>query len=402
MRLRWRNEKDVIDRIRALKQEIEQLSIEEIQHERSGDLARAAEIKHGTLPAREQELETLSVRLSEMQGDDSLLREEVGEEDVARVVAAWTGIPVAKMMSTEIEKLLNLETILAERVIGQPEAIEAISDAIRRNKSGIGDEHRLTGTFLFLGPTGVGKTELAKTIAQFLFDDERALTRIDMSEYMERHAVSRLIGAPPGYVGYDQGGQLTETVRRRPYSVVLFDEIEKAHPDVFNVFLQLLDEGRLTDGQGRLVDFRNTIVIMTSNIGSDLILGADDVETVKPQVQTLLRSVFRPEFLNRLDEIITFRRLGREQILRIVDLEMARLARRVADRNITLSLAPDAAEAVADAGFDPAFGARPLKRALQTMVQNPLANALLAGTIADGQTVRVVRAPDGDGLTFET
>ena len=273
---------------------------------------------------------------------------------------------------------------MAERVVGQPRAIQAVADAIRRNKSGIGDENRPTGTFLFLGPTGVGKTELAKTIAGFLFDDERALTRIDMSEYMERHAVSRLIGAPPGYVGYDQGGQLTEVVRRRPYSVILLDEIEKAHPDVFNVFLQLLDEGRLTDGQGRLVDFRNAIVVMTSNIGSDLILGAEDLDAVRDQIHDRLRQAFRPEFLNRLDEVITFRRLTRAHILRIVDLEVERLHHRIGDRSLRLELTDPAREHLADLGFDPAFGARPLKRAVQQHIQNPLARRLLAGDFPTG------------------
>ncbi len=404
MQLRWKNEKGVIDRIRGLKQELEQLAIEEKQHERAGDLARAAEIKHGTIPTKERELSELSDRLQELQGENSLLREEVGGEDIARVVSTWTGIPVSKMMSSEMQKLLELETILEERVVGQPRAIQAVSDAIRRNKSGIGDENRPTGTFLFLGPTGVGKTELAKTIASFLFDDERALTRIDMSEYMERHAVSRLIGAPPGYVGYDQGGQLTEVVRRRPYSVVLFDEIEKAHPDVYSVFLQLLDEGRLTDGQGRLVDFRNTIIIMTSNIGSDLILGADDLDGIASQIRDRLHQAFKPEFLNRLDEVITFNRLGRDQILRIVDLEVRRLQQRLAERQIGIELTDTARNHLADLGYDPAFGARPLKRAVQTYLQNPLAKELLSGAIPDGAQVRIApRSGDGEGeFTFET
>jgi len=395
MRLRWKNEKDVIDRIRELKASIEQLAIEEKQYERDGDLSRAAEIKHGKLPAAERELESLSSRLEDLQQESSLLREEVGEEDIARVVSTWTGIPVSKMMAGEMQKLLRLEAILEERVVGQPRAIEAISDAIRRNKSGIGDERRPTGVFLFLGPTGVGKTELAKTIAEFLFNDERALTRIDMSEYMERHAVSRLIGAPPGYVGYDQGGQLTEVVRRRPYSVILFDEVEKAHPDVFNIFLQLLDEGRLTDGQGRIVDFRNTIVIMTSNIGSDLILGADDIDSIAPQIQERLRATFKPEFLNRLDEVITFRRLAREHILRIVDLETDRLRTRLAERKLEITLTEAARERIATLGYDPAFGARPLKRAIQQYIQNPLAKRLLAGEFPDGSTVAIDAAGDG-------
>ncbi|MFW5717751.1 MAG: ATP-dependent Clp protease ATP-binding subunit, partial [Spirochaetota bacterium] len=298
MQLQWQNEKQVIDKIRDLKQRIEQLTIEEVQNERAGNLQRAAEIKHGEIPGLEKELAALDEKLADMQGQSRLLREEVSEEDIAKVVSAWTGIPVSKMMTSEMEKLLKLESILGERVIGQENAIRAVSDAIRRNKSGLSDPNRPTGTFMFIGPTGVGKTELAKTLAEFLFSDERALTRIDMSEYMEKHTVSRLIGAPPGYVGYDQGGQLTEVVRRRPYSVILFDEIEKAHPDVFNVLLQLLDEGRLTDGQGRLVDFRNTIVIMTSNIGSDLILQTEDIDAISDQIRDILRATFKPEFLN--------------------------------------------------------------------------------------------------------
>ncbi|MFP4151933.1 MAG: ATP-dependent chaperone ClpB [Alkalispirochaeta sp.] len=397
MQLRWKNEKGVIEEIRALKQEHEQLSIEEKQHEREGNLARAAEIKHGRIPEIERTLTKLSNRLQELQGDNSLLREEVSDEDIARVVSAWTGIPVSKMMSSEMQKLLELEEIMGERVVGQPRAIQAVADAIRRNKSGIGDENRPTGTFLFLGPTGVGKTELAKTIAGFLFDDERALTRIDMSEYMERHAVSRLIGAPPGYVGYDQGGQLTEVVRRRPYSVILFDEIEKAHPDVFNVFLQLLDEGRLTDGQGRLVDFRNAIVVMTSNIGSDLILGAEDLDAIRDRIDERLHQAFKPEFLNRLDEVITFRRLGREHILKIVDLEVGRLRRRLGDRKLTIDLTDAAREHLADLGYDPAFGARPLKRAVQHYIQNPLAKRLLAGDFPDGSKIVVDRGDIGTG-----
>ncbi|HKJ86107.1 MAG TPA: AAA family ATPase, partial [Spirochaetia bacterium] len=399
MQLQWQNEKKIIDQIRDLKQQIEQLTIEEVQNERAGNLNRAAEIKHGEIPTKEKELVELDTRLAGLQGTSRLLREEVSEEDIAAVVSTWTGIPVSKMLTSEMEKLLKLESILGERVIGQQNAIRAVADAIRRNKSGLSDVNRPSGTFMFIGPTGVGKTELAKTLAEFLFSDERALTRIDMSEYMEKHSVSRLIGAPPGYVGYDQGGQLTEVVRRRPYSVILFDEIEKAHPDVFNVLLQLLDEGRLTDGQGRLVDFRNTIVIMTSNIGSDLILQTEDIDTIRDEIRGILRSTFKPEFLNRLDEVITFHRLDKDQILKIVDLELRKVQKRLDDRKLTLEVSDKAKQHIADVGFDPAFGARPVKRAIQHQLQNSLARSLLAGTFPDGSTIKV--GVSGDELTFK-
>jgi ATP-dependent Clp protease ATP-binding subunit ClpB len=397
MQLQWQNEKEVIDQIRDLKQQIEQLAIDEVQFERDGNLARAAEIKHGEIPKLQNDLESLDGRLQELQGDNQLLREEVSEEDVARVVSTWTGIPVSKMLTSEMEKLLKLESILGRRVIGQERAIAAVSDAIRRNKSGLADINRPAGTFMFIGPTGVGKTELAKTLAEFLFDDERALTRIDMSEYMEKHSVSRLIGAPPGYVGYDQGGQLTEAVRRRPYSVILFDEVEKAHPDVFNALLQLLDEGRLTDGQGRHVDFRNTIIIMTSNLGSQMILQTEDLESIADQITELIRATFKPEFLNRLDEIITFHRLDKDQMLQIVDLELAKVAARLRERGLELEVSKKAKQLLVDVGYDPAFGARPLKRAVQSYLQNPLARELLSGTFAQGSiNVNV----DGDHLSF--
>ncbi|MFP4376703.1 MAG: ATP-dependent chaperone ClpB [Spirochaetales bacterium] len=399
MQLQWQNEKKVIDQIRDLKQQIEQLTIEEVQFERDGNLSRAAEIKHGEIPQLQRKLDALDEELAGLQGTNRLLREEVSEEDIAKVVSTWTGIPVSKMMTSEMEKLLKLESILGERVIGQERAIRAVADSIRRNKSGLADINRPTGTFMFIGPTGVGKTELAKTLAEFLFSDERALTRIDMSEYMEKHSVSRLIGAPPGYVGYDQGGQLTEVVRRRPYSVVLFDEIEKAHPDVFNVLLQLLDEGRLTDGQGRLVDFRNTIVIMTSNVGSDIILQADDLDAIADTIRDILRATFKPEFLNRLDEVITFHRLDKSQIEKIVDLELRKLQKRLDERKMTLQVSSEAKQKIADAGFDPAFGARPLKRAIQNELQNPLAKHLLAGNFQDGDTIRV--GAGAKGIVFK-
>ena len=394
MQMQWTNEKDVIDGIRELNQKLEELKIEEVRFEREGNLAKAAEVKHGLLPQTEAQLQERSEELARIQNDSQLLREEVTEEDIAGVVSTWTGIPVSKMMSSEMAKMLKLEDTLSQRVVGQDEAITAISDAIRRNKTGLSDVEKPLGTFIFIGPTGVGKTELAKTLAEYLFSDERALTRIDMSEYMEKHAVSRLIGAPPGYVGYDEGGQLTEAVRRRPYSVILFDEIEKAHPDVFNVLLQLLDDGRLTDGQGRQVDFRNALVIMTSNLGSNLILEAQDLDSVREALDQLLKATFRPEFLNRIDEIITFKRLGKDQIVEIVDIQIRRLIARLSDRKITLVVDDEAKQLLADQGFDPAYGARPLRRAIQSLIQNPLAKLLLSGEFADGDTVRITV---GDG-----
>jgi ATP-dependent Clp protease ATP-binding subunit ClpB len=399
MRLQWNNEKKVIDGIRELKSRLEQYKSDEVRFERDGNLTGAAEIKHGKIPEIKHQIEEKSAELAKMQGQSALLREEVTEEDIAEVVSTWTGIPVSKMLASEMAKYLQLESTLEKRVVGQKEAIRAVSDAIRRNKTGLSDEARPLGSFIFIGPTGVGKTELARTLADFLFDDERALTRIDMSEYMEKHAVSRLIGAPPGYVGYDQGGQLTEAVRRRPYSVVLFDEIEKAHPDVFNIMLQLLDDGRLTDGQGRLVDFRNAIIIMTSNIGSDLILQAADGDEINEKVHQLMRATFKPEFLNRVDEIITFHRLGKEEILSIVDIQLERLERRLASQHISLVLKPKAKELLASLGYDPAFGARPVKRTIQNLLQNQLAKMMLAGEIQDGGGVEV--SASGGNLTFK-
>ncbi len=398
MRLKWQNEKGIIDEIRKLKEELEGYKTEEAKYEREGNLTKAAEIKHGRIPETRKLIDEKSAKLASVQGDSSLLREEVSEEDIARVVSTWTGIPVSKMLSSEMAKYMRLESILAKRVIGQDEAIRAVSDAIRRNKTGLSDEGKPLGSFLFIGPTGVGKTELAKTLADFLFNDERALTRIDMSEYMEKFSVSRLIGAPPGYVGYDEGGQLTEAVRRRPYSVVLFDEIEKAHPDVFNVLLQLLDDGRLTDGQGRVVDFKNAIVIMTSNLGSDLILKTEDTDTIREQIEGLLKVSFKPEFLNRIDETITFTRLSKENLLSIVDIQLGRLAERLKARKLELKVDPKARAFVADAGYDPAYGARPLKRAVQNYVENPLAKSILSGNIKEGDTVAVGLGKEG--LTF--
>ncbi|MCL2706219.1 MAG: AAA family ATPase, partial [Spirochaetaceae bacterium] len=389
MQLQWRNEKKVIDEIRSLKQKIEDLKIEETKYEREGNLAKAAEIKHGLLPKIKSDLEKKSIELDKVQAGNVLLQEEVGEEDIAQVVSTWTGIPISKMLSSEIQKYLNLEDTLSSRVVGQDKAIKSIADAIRRNKTGLSEESKPLGAFIFIGPTGVGKTELAKALAEFLFNDEKALTRIDMSEYMEKHSVSRLIGAPPGYVGYDQGGQLTETVRRRPYSVILFDEIEKAHPDVFNVMLQLFDEGRLTDGQGRVVDFKNTIIIMTSNIGSDYILNAKKIEDAKDQIDKLLKTSFKPEFLNRIDEIIMFNRLGKAQIEKIIDIELNKLVKRIKSRKYTITFAKKTEEFLAETGYDPLFGARPLKRTIQSYIENPLAKLILAGSFSEGDTINV-------------
>ena len=395
MKARWESEKKDIQGIRELKQRIEDLKIEETRYEREGDLSKAAEVKHGKIPEAQKQLADLTGYMEQKRnaaagsgkGSPALLREEVCEEDIAGVVSVWTGIPVAKMLSGEMQKYLDLEKVLERRVVGQDQALTAVADAIRRNKAGLSDAARPLGSFLFLGPTGVGKTELAKTLADFLFNDEKALTRIDMSEYGEKHSVSRLIGAPPGYVGYEQGGQLTEAVRRRPYSVILFDEIEKAHPEVFNVFLQILDDGRLTDGQGRMVDFKNVIIIMTSNLGSDIILEGADWKLIKDSLAELLKQTFRPEFLNRIDETVIFNRLGKSEIGKIVDIQLAHLTTRLAGRKITLRLTGEAKEMLAERGYDPQFGARPLKRTIQAELENPLAKLVIAGKIGEGDTV---------------
>ncbi|MDR2730759.1 MAG: ATP-dependent chaperone ClpB [Treponema sp.] len=390
MNARWENEKKYIEKIRKLKQQIEELKIEESRYEREGDLSKAAEVKHGKIPEAEKQLLSLTNQMEKKRegvNGSALLREEVSEEDIASVVSAWTGIPVSKMLSGELQKYLDLEKVLEKRVVGQSEALGAVANAIRRNKAGLSDTARPLGSFLFLGPTGVGKTELAKTLADFLFNDEKALTRIDMSEYGEKHSVSRLIGAPPGYVGYEQGGQLTEAVRRRPYSVILFDEIEKAHPEVFNVFLQILDDGRLTDGQGRVVDFRNVIIIMTSNLGSDLILTAKNINEIRGSLLELLKQSFRPEFLNRIDETVIFNQLGKSEIGKIIDIQLTRLAHRLAERKITLKVTDAAKELLATRGYDPLFGARPLKRTIQSDLENPLAKQVISGAIRESDTV---------------
>ncbi len=391
LRSRWEQEKEVIGRIRALKAQLEEVRAEADRAERAADFAKAAELRYGKAVEIEKQIQAAQARLQELQGGHALLKEEVDEEDIAEIVGRWTGIPVSRLMEGEIAKLIKMEERLHERVIGQDEAVSAVANAVRRNRSGLSDPNRPVGSFIFLGPTGVGKTELARALAEFLFDNEQALIRLDMSEYQEKHTVARLIGAPPGYVGYDEGGQLTEAVRRRPYSVVLFDEIEKAHPDVFNILLQILDDGRLTDGQGRTVDFRNTVIIMTSNLGSQIIqeMAGRPFEEVRESVLAVLRDHFRPEFLNRVDEVIVFRPLTQEQLGAIVDIQLKRLEKRLADRHIQLVVTDAGRKLLAQRGWDPVYGARPLKRTIQRVVQDPLAMMLLEGKFSDGDTVEV-------------
>jgi len=397
LRSRWDQEKEVIARIRALKANLEEVRHDADRAERTADFAKAAELRYGKVVGIEKQLEEANSRLAELQGGQPLLKEEVSEEDIAEIVARWTGIPVSKLMEGEVAKLIQMEERLHDRVIGQEEAVSAVANAVRRSRSGLSDPNRPVGSFIFLGPTGVGKTELARALAEFLFDNEQALIRLDMSEYQEKHTVARLLGAPPGYVGYDEGGQLTEAVRRRPYSVVLFDEIEKAHPDVFNVLLQILDDGRLTDGQGRTVDFRNTVLIMTSNLGGQLIqeMASRPFEAVRDAVTAVLRDHFKPEFLNRVDEIIVFRSLTHEQLASIVDIQLRRLEKRLAERKVALIVTDQARKLLAERGWDPVYGARPLKRAIQRLVQDPLAMRLLEGKFGEGDTVEV-DAKDGE------
>jgi ATP-dependent Clp protease ATP-binding subunit ClpB len=396
MKAQWQQEKETLGAVGKIKQEIDQAKIEAEQAQRRGDLSKAAEISYGRIPQLQKQMSEAEKKLASNQGRPQFLKEEVTADDIAEVVARWTGIPVTRLLESERERLTKLEQELAERVIGQPEAVRAVADAVRRSRAGLQDPNRPIGSFIFLGPTGVGKTETARALAEFLFDDERAMVRIDMSEYMEKHAVARLIGAPPGYVGYEEGGQLTEAVRRRPYSVILFDEIEKAHPDVFNILLQILDDGRLTDSQGRTVDFRNSVIIMTSNIGSTFILehARGDWAIVETQVMAEIRRVFKPEFLNRVDDIIIFRPLDQEHIEKIVDLQLKRLEQLLADRKITILVTPEAKKILAEEGYDPAFGARPLKRSIQRLIQNPLAMAVLDGRFGDGDTVVVDVGPN--------
>jgi ATP-dependent Clp protease ATP-binding subunit ClpB len=387
----WQIEKDAIAAIRKLKEQIDQLKLEEQRYERAGDLQRTAEIRYGKLAAAEKELAAAQQRLAELQKNKRMLKEEVDEEDIAKLVSKWTGIPVGRLLEGEVQKLVGMEDRLRQRVVGQEDALAKVAGAIRRSRAGLSDPKRPIGSFIFLGPTGVGKTELARALAEFLFDDERAMIRIDMSEYMEKHSVARLIGAPPGYVGYEEGGQLTERVRRHPYSVVLFDEIEKAHPDVFNILLQILEDGRLTDGKGRTVDFRNTVLIMTSNVGSAAIseLATKDPEKARREAMDALRASFRPEFLNRVDEIVIFNPLGKDQLEKIVEMQLTQVEKMLSERNVTLELSPAARKLVLAEGYDPAYGARPLRRTLQRLVQDPLAMQILEGKILPGDHVKV-------------
>jgi ATP-dependent Clp protease ATP-binding subunit ClpB len=403
LKARWENEKKVIDQLRKLQEDTEQARLQAEAAERGNDFQKAAEITHGVIPALQRQQQKLQAQLKEVQGgDQAMLKEEVTADDIAEIVGKWTGIPVSRLLEGEMQKLLHMEERLHDRVVGQEEAVSAVSNAVRRSRSGLSDPNRPIGSFIFLGPTGVGKTELARALAEFLFDDERAMVRLDMSEYGEKHTVARLLGAPPGYIGYEEGGQLTEAIRRRPYSVILFDEIEKAHPDVFNVLLQLLDDGRLTDGQGRTVDFRNTVIIMTSNIGSTIIqdyLLQGNQEEMKQRVLEAVQMSFRPEFLNRIDEIIIFKSLSVQQIKRIVEIQLDILRKRLAERKIGLVLTDRAEGAVAVAGHDPVYGARPLKRAIQRLIIDPIAQRILAGEFREGDTV-TADADDNGKITF--
>jgi ATP-dependent Clp protease ATP-binding subunit ClpB len=401
MKAHWQHEKDLIQTIRKIKEEQEQLGMEEQRAEREGDLARVAEIRYGRATKLQTRLEEANQKLSDLQQNSKMLKEEVDDEDVAEVISRWTGIPVSKMLEGEREKLVHMETRIHEIVIGQDEAVEAVSNAVRRARSGLQDPNRPIGSFIFMGPTGVGKTELAKALAEFIFDSDQAIVRVDMSEYMEKHAVARLIGAPPGYVGYEEGGYLTEAVRRRPYAVVLFDEIEKAHPEVFNVLLQILDDGRMTDGHGRTVDFKNTIIIMTSNVGSQWIqeLGSSQRDEMEKRITEALRAQFKPEFLNRIDETIIFHNLTPNEIVKIVDIQIGRLARRLADNNIELILSDGSRQFIAEKGYDPIYGARPLKRVIQQYIENPLSLEILKGNIAE--KTRVNAGVQEDRIVFD-
>ncbi|HSZ19783.1 MAG TPA: ATP-dependent chaperone ClpB [Candidatus Acidoferrum sp.] len=399
----WQVEKSAIAKIRGVKEQIEKLKAEETRLERSGDLAKVAEIRYGKLATTERELAAAQKNLEDAQKKGGMLKEEVGEEDIAKLVSKWTGIPVGRLLEGEAQKLVTMESRLQQRVIGQDPALERVANSIRRNRAGLSDPHRPIGSFIFLGPTGVGKTELARALAEFLFDDEKSMIRLDMSEYMEKHSVSRMIGAPPGYVGYEEGGQLTEQVRRHPYSVILFDEIEKAHPDVFNILLQILEDGRLTDGKGRTVDFRNAVLVMTSNVGSSALfdLAGSDPERARKEAMEALRQAFRPEFINRIDDIVLFNPLGKEQLNKIIDLELAKVMRLLAERKVRIELTPAARERLVRDGYDPAYGARPLRRTVQRLVQDPLAMRILDGSVLPGDLVRVDIDPNSDSMRFE-
>ena len=400
MKARWQNEKGAIEAIKETKARLEEAHREAERAERDADLEGAAKLRYGEIPELEKTVAEAETRLAELHAEGgTMLTEEVTEEDVAQVVSKWTGIPVTRLMEGEVEKLIQMESRLHERVIGQDEAVEAVSNALRRSRAGLSDPDRPIGSFLFLGPTGVGKTELAKALAEFMFDSEQAIVRLDMSEYMEKHTVARLIGAPPGYVGYEEGGQLTEAVRRRPYAVVLLDEIEKAHPDVFNTLLQLMDDGRLTDGQGRTVSFTNTVLIMTSNVGSDRIAGESVDERIREQIEEVLAATFKPEFLNRIDDTVIFHRLSKEDIGEIVELQVAQLISRVRERGIEVELTDDARTLLGNLGYDPTYGARPLKRVIQKQLVDKLALLILEGDFVEGDTVRVDAA--GGELAFE-
>jgi ATP-dependent Clp protease ATP-binding subunit ClpB len=403
LRAKWSAEKTVIQKIGQIKEALEKVKQDATEAERQGELQRVAELRYGRLPELEKELIAENARLAGLQKGQPMLREEVTEEDIAAVVSKWTGVPVSKMIESDSERLLKMEDRLHERVVGQDEAVRAIADAVRRSRAGLSDPKKPLGSFLFVGPTGVGKTELARALAEFLFDDEHAMVRLDMSEYMEKHAVARMIGAPPGYVGYEEGGRLTEAVRRRPYSVILFDEIEKAHPDVFNVLLQVLDDGRLTDGKGRVVSFKNTVIIMTSNLGSEWIAeeSSRDEQEVKAKIEEDLRRHFRPEFFNRIDDVIVFHRLTRDEIEKIVEIQLQGLARILLDRGIRLTWTHAARRLLAGRGYDPTFGARPLKRIIQKQASDVLAGKLLRGQIADGDAVELDVSPDGEELVVD-
>jgi len=403
MTAQWESEKGAIAGLRDLKEKLEETERQIEEAEREANLEKAARLRYGTLNELQTQIQSAEEKLKAQQSNGAMLKEEVDPEEIAQVVAKWTRIPVSKLMEGEVEKLLQMESRLYDSIVGQNDAVTVVSNAVRRSRSGMQDPNRPIGSFIFLGPTGVGKTELARALAEFLFDDRNAIIRIDMSEYQERHTISRLFGAPPGYVGYEEGGQLTEAVRRRPYSVVLFDEIEKAHPEIFNALLQVLDDGRMTDGQGRVVDFKNTIIIMTSNLGSQL--WALDTATGRPrdvtreQVTDVLRSFFRPEFLNRVDEIVVFKPLTREDLSEIVGIQLKHVARLLADRGFKLEMSQAARDYLAEVGFEPEFGARPLKRAIQREIQDPLAMQILAGAFPEGSTIHVDRGPEG--LTFK-